>query len=83
MKNQKKYTFSINMTLSDDMKVCKCKRAVSVPNEIILASMLAGAVVAIAQGRSSDPHKFAEAVCSTIMDRIDKPDITTPSQQLS
>lgn len=81
MKNQKKYTFSINMTLSDDMKVCKS--AVSVPNEIILASMLAGAVVAIAQGRSSDPHKFAEAVCGTIMDRIDKPDITTPSQQLS
>lgn len=45
--------------------------------------MLAGAVVAIAQGRSSDPHKFAEAVCGTIMDRIDKPNITKPSQQLS
>lgn len=83
MKNQKKYTFSINMTLSDDMKVCKCKSAVSVPNEIILAPMLAGAVVAIAHDHSCDPHKFAEAVCGTIMDFIDNPGFTKSKEQLS
>lgn len=83
MKNQKTYRFSIDMTLSDDMNTLACKSKTSVHNEILLAAMLAGAIVVIAHDHSSDPHKFAEAICGTIMDRIDKPDITTPSQQLS
>lgn len=83
MKNQKPCSLSIDMTLSDDMNACKCKSAVSVPNEIILASMLAGAVVSIAHGHSIDPHKFAEAVCGTIVAFIDKPGFTKSNQKLS
>lgn len=83
MKNRKTYRFSIDITLSDDMNTLACKSKTSVHNEILLAAMLAGAIVAISHDHSSDPHKFAQAVCGTIMEFIDKPDIKKPSQQLS
>ena len=83
MKKQKPYMFNIDMTLSEDMNPLKCKCATSVQSEIVLASMLAGAVVATAHDHSSAPHKFAEAVCGTIMEFIDKPGFTKPNQKLS
>lgn len=83
MKKQKPYMLHIDMTLSDDMTTFECKSATLVPNEITLAAMLAGAVVTMAHDHSSDPHKFAEAVCGTIMEFIDKPNITKPKQRLS
>lgn len=83
MKNQKPCMLSIDMTLSDDMNKLDCKSATNIHSEIILASMLAGAVVATAHDHSRDPHKFAEAVCGTIMEFIDKPNITKPNQKLS
>lgn len=83
MKKQKPLMFSINMTLSDDMNTFDCKSATTVQSEIVLASMLAGAVIAIANDHSIDPHKFAEAVCGTIMEFIDNAEITKPNQQLS
>lgn len=83
MKKQKPYMFNIDMTLSEDMNTLKCKCATSVQSEIVLASMLAGAVVATAHDHSSAPHKLAEAVCGTIMEFIDKPGFTKPNQKLS
>lgn len=83
MKKQKPYMLNMDMTLSDNMNTFNCKSATTVQSEIILASMLAGAVVAMAHDHSSDPHKFAEAVCGTIMEFIDKPGITKPNQKLS
>lgn len=83
MKKQKPNILSINMTLSDDMNTFDCKSATTVQSEIILASMLAGAVIAIANDHSVDPHKFAQAVCGTIMEFIDKAEIIKPNQQLS
>lgn len=83
MKKQNPHTLSINMTLSDDMNTFDCKSATSVQSEIILASMFAGAVIATAHDHSIDPHRFAEAVCGTIMEFIDKVEIKKPSQQLS
>ena len=83
MKKQKPHMLSIKMTLSDDMNTFDCKSATTVQSEIVLASMLAGAVIAIANDHSIDPHKFAEAVCGTIMEFIDKAEITKPNQQLS
>lgn len=83
MKKQKPYMLNIDMTLSDDMNTFGCKSATTVHSEITLAAMLAGAVVAMAHDHSSDPHKFAEAVCGTIMEFIDKPVITKPNQKLS
>lgn len=77
------YTLNIDMSLSEDMNTLACKSVSSVQSEIVLASMLAGAVVAMAHGHSIDPHKFAEAVCGTIMEFIDKPGFTSPSQKLS
>ena len=74
---------NIDISLSEDMNTLACKTKTSVHNEILLASILAGAVVAIAHDHSIDPHKFAQAVCGTIMEFIDKPDIKKPSQQLS
>lgn len=65
------------------MNTLACETKISVHNEILLASMLAGAVVAIAHDHSIDPHKFAEAVCDTIMEFIDNPDIKKPNQKLS
>ena len=83
MKKNEPYTLNIDMSLSEDMNTLACKTKTSVHNEIVLASMLAGAVVAIAPGHSHDPHKFAEAVCGTIMEFIDKPGFTKPKEQLS
>ena len=83
MKKQNPHMLHIDLSLSEDMNTCACKSATTVHSEIVLASMLAGAVVAIAQDRSIAPHKFAEAVCGTIMEFIDKADITKPNHQLS
>lgn len=83
MKKNAPYTLNIDMSLSEDMNTLACKTKASVHNEIVLASMLAGAVVATAHDHSIDPHKFAEAVCGTIMGFIDKPNITKPNQKLS
>lgn len=83
MKKHDPYMCNIDISLSEDMNTLACKTKTSVHNEILLASILAGAVVAIAHDHSIDPHKFAQAVCGTIMEFIDKPDIKKPSQQLS
>ena len=82
MKKNAPYTLNINMSLSEDMNTLTCTEA-SVHNEIVLASIRAGAVVSIAHGHSIDSHKFAEAVCGTIIEFIDKPGFTSPSQKLS
>lgn len=83
MKKNAPYTLNIDMSVSEDMNTRTCKTEASVHNEIVLASMLAGAVVSIAHGHSHDPHKFAEAVCGAIMEFIDKSGFTSPSQKLS
>jgi hypothetical protein len=83
MKKNAPYTLNIDMSLSEDMNTLACKCAATVGSEIILASMLAGAVVALAHDHSIDPHKFAEAVCGTIMEFIDKPGFTKANQKLS
>lgn len=83
MNKLKTHTLSINMDLSKDYSSCRCACRTTLTDQKVIGAMLASAVVAIAHDYSQDPHKFAEAVCGTIMDRIDKPDITTPSQQLS
>lgn len=77
------YMLNIDITLSADRNTLGCKSVTTVQSEIILASMLAGAVVTIAHDRSNDPHKFAEAVCGTIMAFIDKPGFTKSNQRLS
>lgn len=83
MKKNAPYTLNIDMSLSEDMNTLTCNCRTSVHNEIVLASMFAGAVVAIAHDHSNDPHKFAKAVCGTIMEFIDKPGFTKPNQKLS
>ena len=83
MKKQDPYMCNIDVSLSGDMNTLVCNTKTSVRNEIVLASMLAGAVVAIAHDHSIDPHRFAEGVCGTIMEFIDKVEITKPNQQLS
>lgn len=83
MKKNAPYTLNIDMSLSEDMNTLACKSVASVQSEILLASMLAGAVVALAHDHSIDPHKFAEAVCGTIMEFIDKPGFTKSNQKLS
>ena len=83
MKKNAPYTLNIDMSLSEDMNTLACKAKISVHNEIVLASMLAGAVVTIAHDHSIDPHKFAEAVCGTIMEFIDRPGFTKPNHKLS
>lgn len=83
MKKNAPYTLSIDMSLSEDMNTLACKSVSSVQSEIVLASMLAGAVVAMAHDHSIDPHKFAEAVCGTNMEFIDKPGFTKSNQKLS
>lgn len=77
------YTLNIDMRLADDISACTCKCATSVGSKTVLAALLASAVVSIAHGHSHDPHKFAEAVCGAIMEFIDKPGFTSPSQKLS
>ena len=83
MKKNAPYTLNIDMSLSEDLNTLACKIVSSVQSEIVLASMLAGAVVAMAHDHSIDPHKFAEAVCGTIMEFIDKPGFTKSNQKLS
>lgn len=83
MKKHNPYMCNIDVSLSEDMNTLACKTKTSAHNKIVLASMLAGAVVAIAHDYSHDPHKFAEAVCGAIMEFIDKPGFTKPKEQLS
>lgn len=83
MKKNTPYTLNIDMRLAEDMSTCTCKCAISVGSKTVLAALLASAVVSIAHGHSHDPHKFAEAVCGAIMEFIDKPGFTKPSQKLS
>lgn len=83
MKKNAPYTLNIDMSLSEDMNTLACKTEASAHNEIVLASMLAGAVVSIAHGHSHNPHKFAEAVCGTITEFIDKPGFTKPNHKFS
>lgn len=77
------YTLNIDMSLSEDMDTCICKCITTVKSETVLAALLAIAVVAIAHDHSCAPHKFAEAMCGTIMDVIDNPGFTKSKEQLS
>lgn len=83
MKKNAPYTLNIDMSLSEDMNTCTCKCATTVGSETVLAALLASAVVAIAHDHSCNPHKFAEAMCATLMEFIDKPGFTEPKEQLS
>lgn len=83
MNNPKTHTLSINMGLSKDYSSCRCACRTTLTDQKVLGAMLASAVVAIAHDYSHDPHKFAEAVCGTIMEFIDKPGFTKPKEQLS
>lgn len=83
MKKNTPYTLNIDMSLSEDMNTLTCKSVASIQSEIVLASMLAGAVVAIAHDHSIDAHAFAKAVTRTVMEFIDKPGFTKPKEQLS
>ena len=77
------YTLNIDVHLSENMDNCTCKCITTVRSETVLAALIASAVVAIAHDHSCAPHKFAEAVCGTIMEFIDKPSFTKPKEQLS
>lgn len=83
MKKNAPYTLNIDMSLTEDMSACTCRRATSVGSKSVLAALLASAVVSIAHVHSHDPHKFAEVVCCAIMEFIDKPGFTKPNQKLS
>lgn len=83
MAKDKNPTLSIQMDLGEGYKYCRCKCATTVRSETVLAALLANAVVSIAHGHSHDPHKFAEAVCGTVMEFIDNPGFTKPKEQLS
>ena len=83
MKKNAPYTLNIDMSLSEDMNTCTCKCATTVGSETVLAALLASAVVAIAHDHSCNPHKFAEAMCATLMEFIDKSGFTKPKEQLS
>ena len=83
MNKPKTHTLSINMDLSEDYSSCRCACRTTLTDQKVLGAMLASAVVAIAHDYSLDPHAFAKAVTSTIMEFIDKADITKPNQQLS
>lgn len=83
MKKNAPYMLNIDMFLAEDMSTCRCKYATSVGSKTVLAALLASAVVSIAHGHSHDPHKFAEVVCSAIMEFIDMPGFTKPNQKLS
>ena len=83
MKKNAPYTLNIDMSLSEDMNTCTCKCATTVGSETVLAVLIASAVVAIAHDHSCNPHKFAEAMCATLMEFIDKPGVTKPNQKLS
>lgn len=83
MNKNKPSTLNIDMFLAEDMSACTCKCATTVEDKTVLAALLASAAVAIAHDHSCAPHKFAEALCGTIMEFIDKPGFTKPSQKLS
>lgn len=83
MKKNTPYTLNIDMSLSKDMDTCTCKCITTVGSETVLAALLASAVVAIAHDHSCNPHKFAEAMCATLMEFIDKADITKQKEHLS
>lgn len=82
MKKNAPYTLNIDMSLAEDMS-CTCKCVTTVGSETVLTALLASAVVAIAHDHSCNPHKFAEALCATLMEFIDKPGFTKPKEQLS
>lgn len=83
MKSPKTHTLSINMDLSEDYSSCCCACRTTLTDQKVLGAMLASAVVAIAHEYSQDPHAFAKAVTSTVMEFIDKPGFTKPNQKLS
>lgn len=83
MKKIAPYMLNIDMSLPEDMDTCTCKSITTVKSETVLAALLASAAVAIAHDHSCAPHKFAEALCGTIMEFIDKPSFVKPKEQLS
>lgn len=83
MNKNKPSTLNIDMFLAEDMNACRCKCATTVGDKTVLAALLVSAVVSIAHDHSCAPHKFAEALCGTIMEFIDKPGFTKPKEQLS
>ena len=83
MNKPKPHTLSINMDLSEDYSSCRCACRTTLTGQKVLGAMLASAVVAIAHDYSQDPHAFAKAVTSTVMEFIDKPGFTKPKEQLS
>lgn len=83
MKKNAPYTLNIDMFLAEDMSTCRCACKTTITDQKVLGAMLASAVVAIAHDYSQDPHAFAKAVTSTVMEFIDKPGFTKPKEQLS
>lgn len=83
MNKPKTHTLSINMDLSEDYSSCRCACKTTVTDQMVLGALLASAVVSIAHDYSRDPHAFAKAVICTIMEFIDNPGFTKPSQKLS
>lgn len=83
MNKPKTHTLSINMDLSKDYSSCRCACKTTISGQKVLGAMLASAAVAIAHDHSCAPHKFAGALCGTIMEFIDKPGFTKPKEQLS
>lgn len=83
MNKPKTHTLSINMNLSEDYSSCRCACKTTLTDQKVIGAMLASAVVAIAHDYSQDPHAFAKAVTSTVMEVIDNPGFTKPNQKLS
>lgn len=83
MNKNKPSTLNIDMFLAEDVSAYTCKCATTVGDKTVLAALLASAVVSIAHGHSNDPHAFAKAVTSTVMEFIDKSGFTKPKEQLS
>lgn len=83
MNKPKTHTISINMHVSDDYTSCRCECKSTITGQNVLGALLASAVVAIAHDYSRDPHAFAKAVTSTVMEFIDDPGFTKPKEQLS
>lgn len=83
MNKLKTHTLSINMDLSENYGSCRCAWRTTLTDQKVLGALLASAVVAIAHDYSRDPHAFAKAVTSTVMEFIDDPGFTKPKEQLS
>lgn len=83
MNKPKTHTLSINMDLSEDYSSCRCACKTTVTDQKVLGALLASVVVAIAHDYSQDPHAFAKAVTSTVMEFIDKPGFMKPDKKLS